>query len=67
VKIRLLGNAAECAAVVELLRRLDGVEVVEVSGGYANRGDSLLQRVYVEARLGTEAPQPVTRPRRAAR
>jgi hypothetical protein len=50
VKIRLTGTAGESAAVVELLRAIDGLAVVEVSGAYANRGESRQVRVYVEAR-----------------
>ncbi len=60
MKIRLSGTAAECAAAVDLLRLVEGIEVVEVSGSYANRGDSRLQRVYIEARL----PDPTREARR---
>lgn len=46
-----MGTVGECTAAVDLLRRLDGVDVVEVSDARPNRGDSALVRVYVEARM----------------
>ena len=51
VKVRLTGTAGECAAMVAVLRQVDGVEVREVSGTYANRGDTSLVRVYVDVRV----------------
>ncbi|SES37901.1 hypothetical protein SAMN05216188_1467 [Lentzea xinjiangensis] len=47
MKIRLEGTAAEIATAVESLRL--GFEVQEVSHFYANRGESVLGRVYVTA------------------
>ena len=49
VRIRLYGTEDECREVAE---RLAGVvEVVSVSEPYADRGASVLVRVYVEARI----------------
>jgi hypothetical protein len=49
MKIRLHGTAEECR---ELAERLAGiVEVLAVSEPYADRGASVLMRVYVEARI----------------
>ena len=49
MKIRLHGTASECREVAE---RLAGVvEVLAISEPYADRGASVLVRVYVEARI----------------
>jgi hypothetical protein len=52
-----MGTEDECRQVAELLPAV--VEVLEVSEPRANRGDSRLVRVYVEARL---YPGPAERP-----
>jgi hypothetical protein len=51
VKIRLWGTAAECRQMAQLLIDAPGFEVVSVSEPYADRGASVLVRVFVEARL----------------
>ncbi len=48
MKARLMGTPGEVPAVVELLRAHPDLDVREVSGTYANRGDSVLVRVYVD-------------------
>jgi hypothetical protein len=49
MKIRLHGTADECREVAERLAGI--VEVLAVSGPYADHGASVLVRVYVEARI----------------
>jgi hypothetical protein len=49
MKIRLMGTPAECQAALEAIRTSLRLDVVEISPEYANRGDSLLVRVYVDA------------------
>jgi hypothetical protein len=49
MKIRLHGTADECREVAERLPSI--VEVLAVSEPYADRGASVLVRVYVEARI----------------
>lgn len=49
LKIRLVGTKEETAKAVNLLRELEKLRLLEVSDYYANRGDSLLGRVYVDA------------------
>jgi hypothetical protein len=49
MKIRLHGTEEECRQVAERLATV--VDVVSVSAPYADRGDSLLVRVYVDVRL----------------
>jgi hypothetical protein len=51
VKIRLWGTSEECAAAAERLMRCPGLVVLSVSEPYADRGASVLVRVFVEARL----------------
>jgi hypothetical protein len=55
VKIRLWGTADECRQMAQLLIDAPGFEVVSVSEPYADRGASVLVRVFVEARLGPPA------------
>ncbi len=57
MKIRLHGTAAECAAVTTRLAEV--VDVVSVSEPYPHRGQSVLVRVYVEARLHVQATETV--------
>jgi hypothetical protein len=49
MKIRLHGTEDECREVAERLAGI--VEVLAVSEPYADRGASVLVRVYVEARI----------------
>ena len=51
MKIRITGLPAEVAAAVEVLTNADGLDVIEVSDPYPNRGDSRLVRVYLETQL----------------
>jgi hypothetical protein len=70
VKVRLHGTAAE---VAEATRRLvEVLDVVAISEPYADRGASVLVRVYLEVRLdppgstaSTGAGEPACRARRA--
>jgi hypothetical protein len=57
MKIRLWGTEGECRVAAELLRRTPGLLVLSVSEPRADRGDSVLVRVYVETRL-TTPPDP---------
>jgi hypothetical protein len=54
VKIRLHGTEDECREMTGRLARVAGI--VSVSQPYADRGASLLVRVYVEARLNGPGP-----------
>lgn len=47
MKIRIMGTQTECDDTVKVLRL--AFNVLEVSSPRANRGDSQLVRVYVEA------------------
>lgn len=58
MKIRLWGTEDECQAAAERLMRTPGLAVVSVSPPRADRGASVLVRVYVEARLDPP-PEPV--------
>jgi hypothetical protein len=51
MKIRLWGTADECRQMAQLLIDAPGFDVVSVSEPYADRGASVLVRVFVEARL----------------
>jgi len=51
VKIRLWSTADECRQMAQLLIDAPGFKVVSVSEPYADRGASVLVRVFVEARL----------------
>jgi hypothetical protein len=57
MKIRLWGTSEECTAAAERLMRTPGLNVLSVSEPYADRGASVLVRVFVEARL--DPPPPV--------
>jgi hypothetical protein len=50
VKIRLWGTTDECRQMAQLLIDAPGFDVVSVSEPYADRGASVLVRVFVEAR-----------------
>jgi hypothetical protein len=57
MKVRLTGTDAECARLCFLLcYGPPDLEVVEVSPPYANRGDSRLVRVYLEAHFPDGLP-----------
>jgi hypothetical protein len=56
VKIRLWGTEDECRLAAERLMSTPGLVVLSVSEPYADRGASVLVRVFVEARLD---PPPV--------
>jgi hypothetical protein len=61
MKLRLLGTEAECARLAFLLRYgPPDLEVIQVSPPYANRGDRLQVRVYLELRF-PEGPPPADR------
>jgi hypothetical protein len=51
MKIRLWGTEDECRRMAQLLIEAPGFEVVSVSEPRADRGASVLVRVYVEARI----------------
>jgi hypothetical protein len=51
MKIRLWGTEDECKRMAQLLIDAPGFEVVSVSEPYADRGASVLVRVFVEARF----------------
>jgi len=51
MKIRLWGTADESRQMAHLLIDAPGFDVVSVSEPYADRGASVLVRVFVEARL----------------
>jgi hypothetical protein len=51
VKIRLWGTWNECREAAERLMHCPGLVVLSVSEPRADRGASVLVRVYVEARL----------------
>ena len=53
MKIRLWGTEDECKRMAQLLIDAPGFEVVSVSDPYADRGASVLVRVFVEARLNS--------------
>ena len=57
MKIRLWGTEEECRAAAERLTRCSGLLVLSVSEPRADRGASVLVRVYVEARLAPAQPQ----------
>jgi hypothetical protein len=57
MKIRLWGTEDECKRMAQLLIDAPGFDVVSVSEPYADRGASVLMRVFVEARLD---PPPVS-------
>jgi hypothetical protein len=70
MKLRIWGTGDECREAADRLTRCPGLVVLSVSEPRADRGASVLVRVYVEARLD---PPPVhvastteTRPRRRA-
>jgi hypothetical protein len=57
MNLRLQGTPAECAKLTFLLRSgPPELEVVEVSQPYANRGDSVQVRVYLDIRFPDGLP-----------
>lgn len=52
MKIRLHGTRGECAVAADRIK--ETLRVVSVSEPYRDRGESLLVRVYIEARLPSE-------------
>ena len=57
MKIRLWGTEDECREAAGRLMHCPGLVVLSVSEPYADRGASVLVRVFVEARL--DPPPPV--------
>jgi hypothetical protein len=51
MKIRITGLPAEITGAVQALTDADGLDVIQVSAPYPNRGDSRLVRVYIQAQL----------------
>ena len=51
MKIRLWGTEAECRAAAESLLHTPGLAVLSISAPRADRGASVLVRVYLECRL----------------
>jgi hypothetical protein len=51
MKIRLWGTEDECREAAERLMRIPGLVVLSVSEPYADRGASVLVRVFLEVRL----------------
>ena len=51
MKIRLWGTEDECREAAERLMRTPGLAVLSISDPYADRGASVLVRVFIEARL----------------
>lgn len=74
MKIRLWGTEDECALAAERLIATPGLVVLSVSGPYADRGASVLVRVFIEARLdpppvhvaSTSEPRPRSQHQRAS-
>lgn len=60
MKIRLWGTKGECQIAAEALLKTPGLRVVSVSPPRADRGASVLVRVYIEARLDQPATEHVT-------
>jgi hypothetical protein len=60
MKIRLWGTEGECRIAAERLMHAPGLLVVSVSEPRADRGNSVLVRVYVEARLTPAPSEPGT-------
>jgi hypothetical protein len=58
VKIRLWGTEDECRLAAERIMATPGLVVLSVSEPYADRGASVLVRVFLEARLDPEPPPP---------
>jgi hypothetical protein len=50
-KVRLQGTREEVDRLAAVLARVHGLQVVERSPAYRNRGNSGLVRVYLEVRL----------------
>jgi hypothetical protein len=65
MKIRLHGTADECREAAERLAGI--VEVLAVSGPYADRGAPVLVRVYVEAQIAPPVSHHQHEPGAAAR
>ena len=51
MKLRLWGEESECKEAAERLMRCPGLVVLSVSEPYADRGASVLVRVFLEVRL----------------
>ena len=49
MNIRIMGLPAEITPVIQALTDADGLEVIQVSEPYPNRGDSRMVRVYLQA------------------
>jgi hypothetical protein len=51
VKIRITGLPDELGQVIQILSQAPGLDLLEVSDPYPNRGASRLARVYLDAQL----------------
>jgi hypothetical protein len=60
MKIRLWGTKDECQLAAERLLDTPGLRVVSISEPRADRGASVLFRVYIEARLDQAPAEHVT-------
>ena len=60
MKIRITGLPDELGQALRLLAQVPGLDLLEISGIYPNRGASRLARVYLDAQL-TVPPSPPAR------
>ena len=50
MKIRIMGLPGEIEQAVQAICDTDKLDVIEISGPYANRGNSRMLRLYIEVR-----------------
>jgi hypothetical protein len=62
MRIRLWGTEGECRLAAERLMHTPGLLVLSASAPRADRGNSVLVRVYMEARLTSGPDQPKAAP-----
>jgi hypothetical protein len=55
VKIRITGLPAEIGQAIRILSQVPGLDLLEVSDPYPNRGASRLVRIYIDAQLTADS------------
>ena len=53
MKIRLMGTTPQNEQFIQVLKTIPGLTIISESKPYANRGSSVLARVYLEVELNT--------------
>ena len=53
MKIRLMSTPKQNSEFLQILKKMPGVDILSISEGYKNRGNSVYERIYVELSINT--------------